>query len=140
VSGPSAEERIRRTLAAYCHTVDDGRFDDLALLFTKDGRLQVGSDDPAVGRDAVAAFMERAQPPEQRGKHLLGEPWIELTPDHTNASALTDFAFVGRSGGGWAITAVGRYDDHLVRDHGPTHGGDSWLFARRTISLLPNSP
>jgi hypothetical protein len=44
---------------------------------------------------------------------------------------------VGRTGdGGWAVTSVGRYDDHLVRDHGPTHGGDSWVFARRTITLL----
>ncbi|HEV7758147.1 MAG TPA: nuclear transport factor 2 family protein [Acidimicrobiales bacterium] len=137
MSGPSAEERIRRTLAAYCHTVDDGRFDDFAQLFTKDGQLQVGTDDPVVGRGAITAFIERFQPPERRGKHLLGEPWIELTPDHTNASAITDFAWVGRTGdGGWAITTVGRYDDHLVRDHGPTHGGDSWLFARRTITLL----
>jgi hypothetical protein len=137
MSGPSAEERIRRTLAAYCHTVDDGRFDDFAQLFTKDGQLQVGTDDPVVGRAAITAFIERFQPPDQRGRHLCGEPWIELTPDHTNASAITDFAFVGRTGdGGWAITSVGRYDDHLVRDHGPTHGGDSWLFARRTITLL----
>jgi hypothetical protein len=97
----------------------------------------VGADAPVVGRDAIRAFIERYQSPDQRGRHLCGEPWIELTPDHTNASAITDFAFVGRTGdGGWAVTSVGRYDDHLVRDHGPTHGGDSWLFARRTITLL----
>ena len=111
--------------------------DKFVAHLTEDVVFRFGNGDPVVGREAITAFVERFQPADKRGKHLLGEPWIELTPDHTNASAITDFAWVGRTGdGGWAITTVGRYDDHLVRDHGPTHGGDSWLFARRTITLL----
>jgi 3-phenylpropionate/cinnamic acid dioxygenase small subunit len=126
----SAEEGIRRTLASYCQTCDDGRFDEFAALFAREASFQVGDESPVVGREAIAAFMERAQPPGRRGKHLCGEPLISLDGDV--AVVATDFVFVGRVGEtGWSVVAAGRYDDRLVSESG---GG--WLFASRTINLL----
>jgi hypothetical protein len=37
------ELAIRRTLACYCHYVDDGRFADLADLFAPDGSFVLGT-------------------------------------------------------------------------------------------------
>jgi len=131
MSEPSSdEEAIRRTLAGYCQTCDDGRFTDFALLFAEDASYQVSRGGPVVGREAIAQFMERAMPPERRGKHLCGEPLISISGD--TAEVTTDFLFVARlEKGGWGVTAVGRYDDRLQRT---TDQG--WLFAFRSINLL----
>lgn len=122
------EAAIRRTLAQYCQTCDDGRFEEFGDLFVEDGVLDVGGREPIVGRQSIRAFMARAQPPERRGKHLCGMPVIDIDGDEATAS--TDFVFVARTGdGGRAVTAMGRYHDRLLRDHG------AWRFAQRTIAL-----
>lgn len=125
----SDQEEIRRTLALYCQTCDDGRFAEFAELFGEDAQFTVGSSDPVVGREAIRTFMETAQPPERRGKHLCGEPAIDF--HDATATATTDFVFVSRSlSAGWSITATGRYLDELVR-----HDDGRWRFRSRTIHL-----
>ena len=126
----SDEEAIRRTLAAYCQTCDDGRFDEFVALFADDAVFAVPPGAPAEGREAIRGFMEAGYTPDVRGKHLLGEPLI--TVSGSSAAALTDFVFVGRrDGGDWGIVTTGRYDDELRRTPDGT-----WLFTRRTISML----
>ncbi len=136
-----ATEGIRRTLAAYCHTCDDGRFDEFAELFTSDARFVVLGD-TREGRDAIQAFMAASMPPEVRGKHMCANSLIEVADDGRSASAVTDFVFVGRAAGtvegaamgAFAITSAGRYLDELALD------GERWRFARREIVFLGAEP
>ena len=126
----SDEEAIRRTLAGYCQTCDDGRFEEFASLFAVSAVFHVPPGDPVQGREAIRKFMEAAQPPEARGKHLCGEPLITLSGDE--AEVTTDFVFVGRRGDrGWSITTTGRYHDTLARDP-----DGMWRFTTRTIFML----
>jgi 3-phenylpropionate/cinnamic acid dioxygenase small subunit len=130
MSGLTDQEAIRRTLAAYCQTCDDGRFADFADLFAKDAVYHLPGG-AVEGREAIRAAIEAAQPPERRGKHLCGEPLIDLGPEHGEAVAATDFVFIGRNGdGGWQVSIPGRYHDRLVRE------GDVWRFAERRITML----
>lgn len=125
----TAEDGIRLTLARYCQLCDDGRFDEWSDLFTEQARFHA-LDVTHTGRGDVQAFIEAGQPPEQRGRHLLGEPVIEADAPGTGstARAWTDFIFVDRHR---EITSVGRYHDELER------GDDGrWRFALREIVFL----
>lgn len=128
---PRPHEAIRGLLAAYCRLCDDGRFDEFALLFTADAEFSVmGSTH--TGRDAIKSWMEAAQPPERRGKHLISEPGITLVGDAT-ATCRTDYAFIGHGSekGQLVVTSTGRYVDRLER------GDDGrWRFAARRIVFL----
>lgn len=139
----SPAEAIRATLAEYCHTCDDGRFEAFADLFVADAQLVVMGH-THTGREAIGAFMAAAQPPQRRGKHLCANPLITVSPDGRHARAVTDYVFVGRAPsaagaaagpmGSFEITSVGRYHDELVRE------GDRWRFARREIVFLGDEP
>ena len=120
------EEAIRRVLATYCQTVDDGRFDEWEQIWTDDATFTVMGT-THTGRTALRSFIEAAQPPERRGKHLNLNHVIDVTGDE--ATAASDFAFAGRVGEGWAITQVGRYLDRLVRT------SEGWRIAAREIEL-----
>ena len=84
------------------------------------------------GRDAIKGFIEKAQPPEQRGKHVAINPLIDVDGD--TATARTDYVFVGRTADGLAVTSAGRYHDRLVRD------GGRWRFAERRIVFMGDEP
>ncbi|WP_334143593.1 nuclear transport factor 2 family protein [Rhabdothermincola sp.] len=127
------EEGIRRTLALYCQLCDDGRFDEWADLYVDDAEFHVMGITHR-GRAAIKAFIEKGQPPERRGKHLCANPLIDLDEGGTGARAVTDYVFVGRAGGGLAITSAGRYHDRLVLD------GGRWRFARREIVFMGDQP
>jgi uncharacterized protein (TIGR02246 family) len=124
----SDEEAIRRTLAEYCQFCDDGRFEDFAGLFATDATFHV-LDKTHEGRNQIRAFMEKAQPPERRGRHVCSNTVIDVSGD--TARVFTDYVFVSRTDGeGFAITSVGRYHDRLVKEH------DRWRFAERRIVFL----
>jgi 3-phenylpropionate/cinnamic acid dioxygenase small subunit len=127
------EEGVRRTLAEYCQLCDEGRFDEWAELFTADARFAVMGR-VYVGREAIKAFIEAGQPPERRGKHLCANPVIDIDPGGTRARVVTDYVFVGRSGGAFAITSVGRYHDTMVEV------GGRWRFETREIVFLGDRP
>jgi uncharacterized protein (TIGR02246 family) len=125
-------EQIRRLLADYCHACDDGDFDLFADLFTEGATFTVMGDTHR-GRAAIRAFMEAAQPPERRGKHIISEPAIALDGDGASAHCRTDYAFVGRGSDArsLAVTSTGRYVDRLER--GPDR---RWRLADRRIVFL----
>lgn len=127
------EDGVRRTLAEYCQLCDDGRFDEWAELFTADARFAVMGR-VHVGRDAVKAFIEAGQPPERRGKHLCANPVIEIDEGGRRARAVTDYVFIGRVDGAFAITSVGRYHDTLVEE------GGRWRFETREIVFMGDLP
>jgi 3-phenylpropionate/cinnamic acid dioxygenase small subunit len=120
-------EAIRNLLVDYCQLCDDGRFDEWGQLFTDDATFTVMGT-THTGRGDVQAFITAAQPPEARGRHLISQPRLNIDGD--SADARTDYAFVGRTDRGLAVTSSGRYLDHLVRD------GGRWRFASREIVFL----
>jgi uncharacterized protein (TIGR02246 family) len=127
----SDEEQIRGVLARYCHLCDEGRFDEWAALFTDDGTFTVMGTTHQ-GRGDLQAFISAALPRERRGRHMLSEPLIEVDGDV--ALGWTDFAFVGRTGDGLAVTQAGRYHDRFVRDEGV------WRFASHEIVFMGDEP
>jgi 3-phenylpropionate/cinnamic acid dioxygenase small subunit len=123
-----SEQEIRRTLSEYCQTLDDGLFDDWAQVFTEDVTLAVMGQ-VAHGRDGVRALIEPYQQADQRGRHVLSEPFITIDGD--TAAARTDYAFVGKD---MRISSAGRYHDRFV------HDGDRWRIAVREIVFLGDEP
>lgn len=128
---PPPEEDIRRTLARYCMLCDDGRFAELAALFTEGGRLHALGETRR-GHEEICAFMEHIHPPELRGKHLGVNSVIESDGWAGTAAAWTDFVFVGQDRG---VVVMGRYHDHLVRE-----GDKVWRFDLREIVLRGDQP
>src|ERR1700681_4349498 len=51
-------EAVREVLAEYCFRLDDGRFDEMAALFTEDGTWDTAFG-AATGRPAIAAQAAR---------------------------------------------------------------------------------
>jgi 3-phenylpropionate/cinnamic acid dioxygenase small subunit len=130
VSSPP-EEDIRRTLARYCMLCDDGRFHEWGELFTENARFHVmGSTHE--GRADITAFIEKGMPPEQRGKHVIVNPLIELDSWNGTADVWSDFVFVDRSG---AITQQGRYHDVMERGY-----DTAWRFTLREIVFPGDEP
>lgn len=123
-------EGVRRTLALYCQLCDDGRFDEWSTLYTDDARFLVMGQ-AHEGPAAIKAFIEGAQPPEKRGKHFMGQSVIDEHGDGNTVRVVSDYTFIARTEGGYAITSAGRYHDELVR------GDDGqWRFRTREIRFL----
>ena len=119
---------IRGLLAACCQTLDDGHFEEWALLYTRDCRFAVMGARTR-GRAEMRALIEPFQTGELRGKHMISESWINLHGDE--ATATTDFAFVAKDN---KILQTGRYYDILRRD------ADGWQVAGREIVFTGNEP
>jgi hypothetical protein len=60
---------IQRALASRCQCCDDAEFSLLAQVFAPEGVFGFAGEE-MVGRGALAAWFERAQPPRRRGKHF----------------------------------------------------------------------
>lgn len=131
---PSAVEEkdaIRELLAEYCFRLDDGRFAEMAELFTEDGTWDTAFG-KATGRAAIAELARniRAQAGEQRprGVHLVTNVSIAL--DGANARVRSNWAVVQNSTQGPQIGSGGGYRDELVKDT------SQWLFRYRKIDRL----
>ena len=122
-----ADLGVRRALALYCQTCDDGRFDELASCFAADATM-TALGQTVTGRQAIRDWIAAAMPPERRGKHLVANAVI--TCDGDSARAESDFFFLAPGQPGPVITIAGRYDDALVRE------GDRWVFTSRDITLM----
>jgi 3-phenylpropionate/cinnamic acid dioxygenase small subunit len=123
-----SDSAVRRTLAAYCQTLDDGRFDEWIDVFSEDVVLMVMGH-RLEGRPAVRAFIEPTQQAEARGRHMLSEPLIDLDGDE--ARVTTDYAFVSRDN---RVLSSGRYHDVLRREP------DRWRITRREIVFTGDRP
>ena len=119
---------ISRLLAACCQTLDDGHFEEWALLYTPDCRFAV-TGTRTRGRAEMRAVIEPFQTEKLRGKHMISEPRINLHGDE--ATATTDFAFVAKDN---KILQTGRYYDILRR------GADGWQVAGREIVFTGADP
>ena len=119
---------IRKLLAACCQTLDDGRFDEWAALYTEDCRFAVMGTRTR-GRAEMRAIIEPFQTADLRGKHMISESMIHLDGD--TASATTDFAFVAKDN---MILQTGRYHDILHRR------AAGWQVASREIVFTGDEP
>ena len=119
---------IRHLLASCCQTLDDGRFEAWAALYTEDCRFAVMGT-RTQGRAEMRAVIEPFQTAELRGKHMISEPRINLHGDE--ATATTDFAFVAKDN---KVLQTGRYHDILRR------GANGWQVAGREIVFTGDAP
>jgi hypothetical protein len=118
-----AEAGIGRTLARYCHSIDDGELEALGECFTDDTELEAFGR-TRNGREAAVGLLAKAMPPENRGKHLICNTLVTVA-DEGKASVVSDFAFIGKD----SSIMTGRYIDEFVA----TDAG--WTIAKRQISL-----
>ena len=123
----SAEEKIRKTIAQFCHFTDKGEFDNWVRLFADDGCIVLMGQEHR-GHAALHAFIELDQPPELRGMHLTTDSVIEIAGNEAKVSS--NFIFVADGKTASLIVAAGRYHDILVEV------GEKWLFARRETELV----
>ncbi len=121
------ELAIVRVLGQYCQFCDDGRFEDLAALFTPRGSFSY-VDRTWTGRDAIIEFFEQSQTPARRGKHLTANPVVAIVED--SADVTSDFVFFAFVDGVLVPSIGGRYHDRLVRLDGV------WLLDHRNVSPI----
>ena len=128
---PSAIEEkdaIREVLAQYCFRLDDGRFDQMAALFTENGTWDTAFGQ-ATGRAAIAelarSLRERAGEQRPRATHLVTN--ISIALDGANARVRSNWTVVQNSPEGPKIGSGGAYQDEMVKE------GGEWLFRYRKI-------
>lgn len=121
------ELAIRRTLAAYCHHLDDGDFSSLAHPFTEHGSFTYGPAH-ASGRARLESWFAGMNPPERRGKHLTMNVIVDVEGDR--AVAYSDYLFVRIVDGTLTPLFSGRYHDDLLRAEG------GWLIRWRVVTPL----
>ena len=122
------ELAIHRVLARYCHTIDDGAFDEFAALWAVDAEFVLYGE-VTRGRDAIRDAIAAMQPPERRGRHLTVNAVVDIRGDA--ASAVSDFLFFHREPDAPVeLRFIGRYHDELVRSE------DGWQFGRREIEFF----
>jgi hypothetical protein len=128
---PSAleeKEAIREVLAEYCFRLDDGRFAEMAALFTENGTWDTAFG-RATGRAVIAELArdlrERAGDQRSRAAHLVTN--ISIALDGASARVRSNWTVVQNSADGPKIGSGGAYHDELVKEHG------QWLFRYRKI-------
>lgn len=121
------KDAIREVLARYCFALDDGKFDEMAALFTEDGTWQTFFG-KATGRKAIAEFAAslRAHRTENpRAIHHVTN--IVITLDGDTAKVRSNWTTVQNAPEGPKIGSGGAYDDAMIKV------GGAWLFRHRTI-------
>jgi 3-phenylpropionate/cinnamic acid dioxygenase small subunit len=128
---PTAVEEkdgIREVLAEYCFRLDDGRFDEMATLFTENGTWDTAFG-RATGRTAIAelarSLRERAGDQRPRAIHLVTN--IAIALDGASARVRSNWTVVQNSAVGPKIGSGGAYLDEMVKQDG------QWLFRYRKI-------
>ena len=122
------KEAIREVLAEYCFRLDDGRFAEMAALFTEGGTWDTAFG-KATGRAAIAelasSLRTRAQQPRPRAVHLMTN--VAITLDGEHARVRSNWMVMQNDPQGPRIGSGGAYLDEMVRSEG------SWRFSYRKI-------
>lgn len=125
----STEDRlaIGEVLAAYCHHLDLGRWEEFRALFTDDCRLDFGElMGRFEGRDGVTRFTDVMAGMGLFMRHFTTN--VVLTGDDTRVRAESYVLAVTGPAGARAQT-TGRYEDELVKM------GGRWLIRNRRALL-----
>ena len=122
------KDAIRELMAEYCFRLDDGRYEDMAALFTGSGTWDTAFG-KATGRVAIAelaaAIRARAGADRPRAAHLVTN--IVITLDGDRARVRSNWMVMQNSPEGPKIGSGGAYADEVVRQDG------RWLFQYRKI-------
>ena len=122
------KDAIREVLAEYCFRLDDGRFAEMAALFTEDGTWDTAFG-RATGRLAIAELARglraRAEEPRPRAIHLVTN--ISIALDGARAEVRSNWTLVQNSPQGPRVGSGGAYIDEMVSEAG------RWLFRYRKI-------
>ena len=122
------KDAIREVLAEYCFRLDDGRFDEMAALFTEGGTWDTAFG-KATGRPAIAELARslrvRVTEPRPRAVHLVTNIVIALEGER--ATVRSNWMVMQNSPEGPRIGSGGAYDDEMVKE------GGRWLFRCRKI-------
>ncbi len=121
---PEDKEAIRELLHRYCFCMDEGRFVELAALFTEDGEW-IAPYRSAKGRADIAAWLQQSVPPRPRRMHYVMNSIIEC--DGTRATARSNYLVMVEGPDGPLPSVCGTYDDALVKPP------DGWRFRRRQL-------
>jgi uncharacterized protein (TIGR02246 family) len=122
------KDAIREVLALYCFALDDGRFADMAALFTEDGTWHTAFG-KATGRPAIADFAAglRAHRPGPTPRAIHHVTNVVITLNGDSATVRSNWTTVQNAPEGPKIGSGGAYDDDMVKV------GGKWLFRYRTI-------
>jgi len=122
------KDAIREVLAEYCFRLDDGRFAEMAALFTEDGTWDTAFG-KAIGRAAIAelagSLRARSEQPRPRAVHLVTN--ISIALDGERAQVRSNWMTMQNSPQGPKIGSGGAYIDEMVEE------GGQWLFRYRKI-------
>ncbi len=122
------KDAIRELMAEYCFRLDDGRFAEMAALFTEDGTWDTAFG-KATGRVAIAELAQslrvRAGETRPRAVHLVTNIVIAL--DGERAQVRSNWMVMQNSPQGPKIGSGGAYLDELVKENG------RWLLRYRKI-------
>ncbi|MGA8758428.1 MAG: nuclear transport factor 2 family protein [Stellaceae bacterium] len=122
------KDAIRELMAEYCFRLDDGRYDDMAALFTEDGTWDTAFG-KATGRAEIAKLAAdiraRAGANRPRAAHLVTN--IVITLDGAHARVRSNWIVMQNSPDGPKIGSGGAYADEIVRHDG------RWSFRYRKI-------
>ena len=125
-----AREAIRYTIGRYNSAIDRSAYPELANVFTPDGVMAFGGQQPLQGRDKIIAAMTAGA--ERRGafdaknfqRHLLGNSIINIV-DATSARSVHYILVITELG----VDHSGVYVDNFVKS------GERWLIAHRAANL-----
>lgn len=117
-------EAIATLIAKHAVYADTGDVDQRVALYAPDGEFTGPDGATAQGLDAIRAAFESWQ--SIQGKHLTANVIIDIDGDE--ATGRTDWVFLLAGAEGFAIAAVGHYDDRFVRTE------QGWRFAQRLIT------
>jgi 3-phenylpropionate/cinnamic acid dioxygenase small subunit len=122
------KDAIRELLAEYCFRLDEGRYDDMAALFTEDGTWDTAFG-AATGRGAIAKLAgdirSRAGADRPRAAHLVTN--IAIALDGMRARVRSNWLVMQNSPSGPRLGSGGAYADEIVQQNG------RWLFRHRKI-------
>ena len=123
------KEAIRELMAEYCFRLDDGRYDEMAALFTENGTWDTAFG-KATGREAIAelarSIRARAGAVRPRAAHLVTNIVIALD-GAVRAEVRSNWVVMQNSPQGPKIGSGGAYADRIVQQNG------RWLFDYRKI-------
>jgi uncharacterized protein (TIGR02246 family) len=121
----SNRDEIHELLARYCFALDDGRFEDMAALFTEDGVWETAFGTGTGRAGIVAQARSIAVERQPRRVHQTTNIVIDFNGD--TATVRSNWMMFVNSDAGPAIGSGGAYEDRLVKADG------RWWFKHRRI-------
>jgi 8-oxo-dGTP pyrophosphatase MutT (NUDIX family) len=126
-------EEIRELTARYCWHVTHGEGEQVAMLFTRDGLLDVrdGQFKPVRGRDDLLKFYRASVREPELAVPFIHNHIIELDGDEARGTCSIDARFIRN---GESVLAAGYYEDRYRREDG------KWRFAERRLTFHHVAP